>query len=837
MQKGKQHSMESARKRTSIFWQPKKAVSFAVAIFLSLSMFPFAAFAESGSGSANTQDSAVFTTGEPSGTENGAGNPVDTTHLPDIFNDTFVETVSIGAEPLNLIQSGGFDALEAAAVKSNYTTTVANSVPSAEDRNRIKARLNTALMNVEYQTYNNSNQWCVLDVSELKAPLSSNATAYAKALVEEVINENPDLFYAGASYGAGTGTSTTSSGKVTILTKILVQYYYPPSTISSKKSSYENAMQNMLKWVNPKSNEAEKAKAVHDWLVRNCIYNYDAYKKGGPNSYGDWSPWSAYGAVVNKKPVCEGYSLAFMAAMQRLGIQASFVTNAGHGWNRVRVDGYWYNLDITWDDPLKSGNNYADGGFNTTPSTKYFLISDAKFKKFDTTHAKWTPAGVSGTSTKYDNGWTGGVYNGNNNSTATSLSISPSSVSLADDDTVKLTLNAPNGNPALAKWTSSNTRVATVNSSGVVSSGVTAGTATITVTLDGKTAKCTVTVRKGTRLSTATVSKAPDAQQKTENKGTMTYKSSVPHQPELVVKIGGTTLKKGTDYTVTYPKDTINPGIKTATITARAGSNYSGSTTFKYTVYAPLSSVTKSPSSTINVNYTGSAQKKLPTLTFKGSNNTTLTLKEGTDFTVTWPSDMTNAGTKNVKITGRGAWTGTYSYKVVIAAPKTEGDKILAATTVNSAVKSAKNNTWVKTSRGWVYKTSGSNVVANGWKKIGGKWYYFNASGIMQTGWLKYKNKWYYLSSGGNMATGWTKAGGSWYFFVKSTGEMAANEWREGYWLNASGTWTYKHKGTWRKSSGKWWFGDSSGWYAKSCTQKIDGKNYRFDSAGWCLNP
>ena len=38
-------------------------------------------------------------------------------------------------------------------------------------------------------------------------------------------------------------------------------------------------------------------------------------------------------------------------------------------------------------------------------------------------------------------------------------------------------------------------------------------------------------------------------------------------------------------------------------------------------------------------------------------------------------------------------------------------------------------------------------MANSGWKKINGKWYYFNADGAMQTGWVKYYEKWYYLDA------------------------------------------------------------------------------------------
>ena len=79
--------------------------------------------------------------------------------------------------------------------------------------------------------------------------------------------------------------------------------------------------------------------------------------------------------------------------------------------------------------------------------------------------------------------------------TTPSLTVSPSKVSVQVGKTTQLSCKVtPSGNKVT--WSTSNSKIATVNSSGKVT-GVKAGTATITAkSSSGKTAKCTVTVTK-----------------------------------------------------------------------------------------------------------------------------------------------------------------------------------------------------------------------------------------------------------------------------------------------------------------------------------------------------
>ncbi|MBO4835911.1 MAG: sirohydrochlorin cobaltochelatase [Lachnospiraceae bacterium] len=139
---------------------------------------------------------------------------------------------------------------------------------------------------------------------------------------------------------------------------------------------------------------------------------------------------------------------------------------------------------------------------------------------------------------------------------------------------------------------------------------------------------------------------------------------------------------------------------------------------------------------------------------------------------------------------------------------------------------------WLKDGGNWYFMDKETGIMQTGWLKDG-SWYFLDKdTGVMKTGWVKDGDTWYYMNTSGAMQTGWVKVGSSWYF-MKSSGAMAANEWCEGYWLNANGTWTYQYKGSWKKDSKGWWFGDTSGWYAKNTTQKIDGENYKFDASGY----
>ncbi len=115
----------------------------------------------------------------------------------------------------------------------------------------------------------------------------------------------------------------------------------------------------------------DKAFAIHNWLTFNVEYDFT------------YSHYHAIDAFKYRTAVCQGYAEAFELMASRAGLEAHIVTGEanngsgfeGHAWNQVKIDGKWYNVDCTWDDP----SNYP--GSNEANHYDYFLISDATINK------------------------------------------------------------------------------------------------------------------------------------------------------------------------------------------------------------------------------------------------------------------------------------------------------------------------------------------------------------------------------------------------------------------------------------------------------------------------
>ena len=218
-----------------------------------------------------------------------------------------------------------------------------------------------------------------------------------------------------------------------------------------------------------------------------------------------------------------------------------------------------------------------------------------------------------------------------------------------DSATLTATVTPENATDTTVTWTTSNDKVASVESGKVtaLSAGTTAITAT---TANGLTATATVTVTEPTPVVTD-ISKAT-----VSGIANKTYTGKKITQ-SITVKLGNTTLNNDTDYSVDYKN---NKDAGTATVTVTGKGSYSGQIEKTFTI-----NKAKIDSATVTVaaqTYTGKALTPAPTVKL-----TNTTLKKGTDYTVKY-TDNTNVGTAKVTVTGKGNYSGTVTKTFTIKA-------------------------------------------------------------------------------------------------------------------------------------------------------------------------
>ena len=103
------------------------------------------------------------------------------------------------------------------------------------------------------------------------------------------------------------------------------------------------------------SSDLQRVQKIYDYIYENVSYdtvrkNHDGYHKKS----------TAYAALVQNTAVCQGYAVAMFRLLEEVGVDCRVVTGIAtyegeseyHAWNIVRIDGQYYNLDVTWDKEL-----------------------------------------------------------------------------------------------------------------------------------------------------------------------------------------------------------------------------------------------------------------------------------------------------------------------------------------------------------------------------------------------------------------------------------------------------------------------------------------------------
>ena len=152
---------------------------------------------------------------------------------------------------------------------------------------------------------------------------------------------------------------------------------------------------------------------------------------------------------------------------------------------------------------------------------------------------------------------------------------------------------------------------------------------------------------------------------------------------------------------------------------------------------------------------------------------------------------------------------------------------------------------WQEENNNWRFYEH--NKPVTNWKKIQGKWYYFNKDGnrlsnttfdgyvfnkdgvMAENGWNFIHGKWYFANSSGKISQNkWEKINDSWYYFDKD-GIMLSNTTINSYLLTNNGAMATNG---WAKIDQNWYYATSSGKISQNKWEKINDIWYYFDKTG-----
>ncbi len=223
---------------------------------------------------------------------------------------------------------------------------------------------------VLYSAVNNMQaSWIVLGLAE------EDYRTDIATVREAVLFDHPEIFWVPNNYATALGTN--EKGQKTAMVYFSGGEEEGSSAYTVAKGEKER-MERDLALAISKYTKAVTATdpyeielQLHNLLCANTVY---------VNNPDEKMIYTAYGAIVNGRALCEGYSRAMQLLLSKFGITAIPVTGVadgeGHMWNQVLIGGNWYNLDVTWND--QSDGKISHEYFNVPDSQ---IVQDHTFSK------------------------------------------------------------------------------------------------------------------------------------------------------------------------------------------------------------------------------------------------------------------------------------------------------------------------------------------------------------------------------------------------------------------------------------------------------------------------
>lgn len=196
-----------------------------------------------------------------------------------------------------------------------------------------------------------------IDLSGAALPVSELGRVYLT-----VLHGRPELFHVAPRLSYRCCTEVTVGGVPTlIVTEVYPAYTLTGDALTAAREFYRDTLAAILTEMEltfgsyPRT-EADTVLYLHDCLADR--YTYDT-RAESPNA-------DAYTFLRDGAGICQAYALTFLALCRGAGLEADLVVSDAmdHAWNHVRVDGVWYHVDVTRDDPIPAAEGTDEVNHN-----------------------------------------------------------------------------------------------------------------------------------------------------------------------------------------------------------------------------------------------------------------------------------------------------------------------------------------------------------------------------------------------------------------------------------------------------------------------------------------
>ncbi len=208
-----------------------------------------------------------------------------------------------------------------------------------------------AVREISNALYSHSSR---IDVSSFKIPQADMSGLYFGTLAS-----HPDLFFVDRNY------SWNNMGGYVY--QIYPSYNMTQSEAQTALESFYSEADHYLALASGKlsrcGDDFSRAVTLHDEIVLDAFYDNIDYESDN------------YRFMMQKTGVCENYSRIYAYLLSQLGMYSEIVDSDSmkHEWMLAKLDGSYYHVDATWDDPVKDRPGRV--------SHTYFLLSDSRISQ------------------------------------------------------------------------------------------------------------------------------------------------------------------------------------------------------------------------------------------------------------------------------------------------------------------------------------------------------------------------------------------------------------------------------------------------------------------------
>lgn len=188
-----------------------------------------------------------------------------------------------------------------------------------------------------------------------------------EACAEENARSTVEGDYLRYHYGGYTASRTfTADSPVYAITYTMVYY----TTYNQEAELAGRIREELSKLSLSGKNDYEKIRTIYEYICSHVTYDNSKTET-------DYGKYTAYNALIRGTAVCQGYASLYYRMLRESGVSARVITGTAmaadgsgqnHAWNIVRLNGWYYNTDSSWDANYKAGSYH------------YFLQNMGDFK-------------------------------------------------------------------------------------------------------------------------------------------------------------------------------------------------------------------------------------------------------------------------------------------------------------------------------------------------------------------------------------------------------------------------------------------------------------------------